>query len=90
MKVGTKSLKNRLSHYLRRVRAGETVTVTDRGASIAEIRAVAPAADREAAALGRLADEGLVSIGTGAVAAFTALRLKRGGRLSTAVLEDRE
>jgi prevent-host-death family protein len=30
-------LKARLSHYLRAVRGGETVTVTDRGAPVAEI-----------------------------------------------------
>lgn len=29
--VGTRELKNRLSEYLRRVKAGETITVTERG-----------------------------------------------------------
>jgi len=36
--VGTKELKNRLSHYLRLVRAGESVTVCDRGKAVAELR----------------------------------------------------
>jgi prevent-host-death family protein len=36
-------LKARLSHYLRVVRRGETVTVTDRGRPVAEIAPVAAA-----------------------------------------------
>jgi prevent-host-death family protein len=35
--VGIRELKNRLSDYLRTVRAGEPVLVTDRGQTIAEI-----------------------------------------------------
>ena len=35
--VGIKSLKNRLSEYLRAVAAGETVLVTDRGRVVAEL-----------------------------------------------------
>jgi prevent-host-death family protein len=35
--VGIRELKNRLSEYLRYVRAGEAVFVTDRGEVIAEI-----------------------------------------------------
>lgn len=89
MKVGTKSLKNHLSLYLRRVRAGETVTVTDRGVPVAELRGIAPAADRLSEALRQLEDEGLVTVGTGRPKRFAAIRLGRGVRLSTAVLTDR-
>ena len=35
--VGIKSLKNRLSEYIRLVRAGETVLVTDRDQVVAEL-----------------------------------------------------
>src|SRR5215472_9298465 len=35
--VGVRELKNRLSEYIRRVRAGEEVLVTDRGEVVAEI-----------------------------------------------------
>lgn len=35
--VGIRELKNRLSEYLREVRSGESVLVTDRGEVIAEI-----------------------------------------------------
>lgn len=36
--VGIRELKSRLSEYLRRVRAGEAILVTDRGRVVAEIR----------------------------------------------------
>ena len=35
--VGVRDLKNRLSEYLRRVRLGESVLVTDRGEVVAEL-----------------------------------------------------
>ena len=35
--VGVRELKNRLSEYLRHVRAGEAVLVTDRGEVVAEL-----------------------------------------------------
>jgi len=37
VEVGVRELKNSLSSYLRRIRAGETVLVTDRGAPVARI-----------------------------------------------------
>jgi antitoxin (DNA-binding transcriptional repressor) of toxin-antitoxin stability system len=43
--VGVKRLKARLSEYLRAVKRGEVVIVTDRGQVIAELRA--PRRDRE-------------------------------------------
>lgn len=36
-KVGLKTLKNKLSEYVRLAAAGETVVVTDRGRAVAEI-----------------------------------------------------
>ncbi len=36
--VGVKQLKSRLSEYLRLVRSGETILVTDRGEVVAELR----------------------------------------------------
>ena len=45
--VGIRELKNRLSEYLRLVRAGELVQVTDRGTVVAEIRAPGQAEDIE-------------------------------------------
>jgi len=35
--VGVRDLKNKLSEYLRRVRRGESILVTDRGEVVAEL-----------------------------------------------------
>ena len=59
--VGARELKNRLGSYLRQVRNGATIVVTDRGRPIAELRPLAPLAGSEAAALASLAAEGLVT-----------------------------
>ena len=45
--VGLRELKNRLSEYVRLVRAGEHVQVTDRGQVVAELLPPAAAADRQ-------------------------------------------
>lgn len=36
--IGIRELKNKLSHYVRLVAAGESVLVTDRGTVVAELR----------------------------------------------------
>jgi antitoxin (DNA-binding transcriptional repressor) of toxin-antitoxin stability system len=43
--VGVRELKNRLSEYLRLVRTGEEVLITDRGHVVAELRQPGPRAD---------------------------------------------
>jgi antitoxin (DNA-binding transcriptional repressor) of toxin-antitoxin stability system len=40
--VGVRELKNRLSEYLRLVRSGEEILVTDRGEVVAELRLPSP------------------------------------------------
>jgi antitoxin (DNA-binding transcriptional repressor) of toxin-antitoxin stability system len=40
--VGIRELKNRLSEYLRLVRSGEEILVTDRGEVVAELRQPSP------------------------------------------------
>jgi prevent-host-death family protein len=64
-RVGLRELKNRLSHYVRRARAGHPVQVTDRGEVVAElvppVRSV-PTADVQQR-LAELARRGLVRIG---------------------------
>jgi len=37
-RVGIRELKSKLSHYLERAEAGETIVVTDRGRAMVEIR----------------------------------------------------
>ena len=90
MNVGTKALKNRLSHYLRQVKDGEVVRVTDRGHVVAEIRAVEPTATSEHDLLAELEAAGLVTTGSAPFASFRGIRLRKGKRASSAILEDRE
>jgi prevent-host-death family protein len=45
--VGLRELKNRLAEYVRHVRAGESVRVTDRGQVVAELVPPAPARSRD-------------------------------------------
>jgi antitoxin (DNA-binding transcriptional repressor) of toxin-antitoxin stability system len=87
--VGTKQLKNRLSHYLRQVRAGQVVHVTDRGKVIAEIRAVEQAPLDDVECLRQMEASGLVSVGSGRFEPFKPVRLRGRVRASRAVLDDR-
>jgi len=62
-------LKNRLSHYLRRVQRGESILVCDRDRVIARIERVgahAPVPEQDAAWLTRLEQRGVLRRGTGA------------------------
>jgi prevent-host-death family protein len=63
--VGLRELKNRLSEYVREVRSGEAVLVTDRGEVVAEL--VPPRRSPEEkgipSALAALAREGRVTLG---------------------------
>lgn len=64
--VGIRELKNRLSEYVRLVRAGEEVLVTDRGEPVAELRQ--PTTGRDEAAypeLVRRARTGRIRLGAG-------------------------
>lgn len=43
VEVGVREVKNSLSRYLKRVRAGETVVATDRGSRSVEVEGLGPA-----------------------------------------------
>jgi prevent-host-death family protein len=87
--VGARELKTRLGTYLRQVRSGHTLVVTDRGEPVAELRPVASGTGIEAAleklrvmgAVTRAADKRL--------APFRPIEI-RGRSLAGAILEDRE
>jgi antitoxin (DNA-binding transcriptional repressor) of toxin-antitoxin stability system len=88
--IGTKELKNRLSHYLRLVRAGESVTVCDRGKAVAELRcAPAGASDDEDAVLRELSNQGVISPGRRRVTDFVPIVVRGRKRVSRLVIEDR-
>jgi antitoxin (DNA-binding transcriptional repressor) of toxin-antitoxin stability system len=64
--IGVRELKAHLSRYLRDVRAGEVILVTDRNEVVAELRAPGAAASGETEwerGLRRLADRGGLRIG---------------------------
>lgn len=84
--VGVRELKNSLSSYLDRVRAGETVTVSDRGRPIALIVPLGgPVGDtiRQLVRAGRLAWEGGKPRGSNRPPTL------RGRPVAEAVVEDR-
>ena len=91
--VGVRELKNRLSEYLRDVRAGERVLVTDRGEVVAEL-APPGQGGREPdvpAALLALARRGLATLGApGDPAVYPALPRRRRRKLTAAQLLDEE
>jgi antitoxin (DNA-binding transcriptional repressor) of toxin-antitoxin stability system len=63
--VGLRELKNGLSAYVRKVRAGESFLITDRGEVVAEINPPGQAASRDDVppGLAELARQGLVTLG---------------------------
>jgi antitoxin (DNA-binding transcriptional repressor) of toxin-antitoxin stability system len=89
--VGTRELKNRLSHYLRQVRRGESIYVTDRGEVVAELRAVArPVQSSEREILEALAASGDIALGTGKKRRdFKPIKPARKFSIAQLVLEDR-
>ena len=59
--VGARELKTRLGTYLRRVREGRRILVTDRGIAVAELRGVGAGSETREGRLRRLEAAGLVS-----------------------------
>jgi antitoxin (DNA-binding transcriptional repressor) of toxin-antitoxin stability system len=90
MKVGTKELKNRLSHYLRLVREGEHVQVTDHGTVVAEIRAARVAVSSDEACLQALEQEGIAMKGKKRLTDIVPVPGRSKKRLSEIVIEDRD
>ena len=87
--VGARELKTRLGTYLRRVRAGRTLIVTDRGEPVAELRPL-PSDNSLPSALLELSTKGTVTLPTrNGLPAFRPIR-SRGASVADAVGEDRE
>lgn len=88
--VGARDLKNRLGSYLRAVRAGTRIVVTERGQPVAELHAIAPPASVLDERLQRMAMEGLVTLPSRALAPLRLPRRIAAVTLSDAIIEDRQ
>ncbi|MGH9415806.1 MAG: type II toxin-antitoxin system Phd/YefM family antitoxin [Terriglobales bacterium] len=89
--VGARELKTRLGAYLRQVRQGRTLIITDRGEPIAELRPLPSAVDAEQEAMQRMAREGWFTPATrhGPLPKRPLIHL-RGKPISDTISEDRE
>lgn len=88
--VPVRELKNRLSAYLRRVKQGERLVVTERGKPVAEVSPVRAKRVSPDERLRQLAEAGEVRLATRKrVADFVPVRV-RGRAVSETLLEDRE
>jgi prevent-host-death family protein len=89
--VSVSQLKAKLSEHLRRVKAGEQVIVTDRGRAVA-VLAPPPKPVADEARLQRLADQGLIKIGTAVPKGFLARPVGEPAKRSIVelLLEERE
>ena len=87
--VGARELKVRLGTYLRRVRRGQRLVVTDRGQPVAELRPIGGKVGIDSA-LAELEARGVVvRPSRKKLTAFRPIE-SRGGDLSAAVVEDRD
>ena len=87
--VGARELKTRLGTYLRRVREGRTLVVTDRGEPVAELRPLQADASLPAVLL-KLSSKRTVTLPLRkSMASFRPIQ-SHGRALSDAVGEDRE
>ena len=90
--VGIRELKNSLSEYIRRIRAGETVLVTDRGEIVAELSAPGTSKSNTVPpGVVALARRGLATAGSAASPdLYPPLPRKRRGKLTATQLLDEE
>ena len=82
--AGIRELRNRLSHYLDRVRAGEELTITDRGRAIARITPVDAPRTYD-----RLVDEGLIRPAQQRTRSLPERRIASRGTVSDLVADQR-
>ena len=88
--VGAREFKTRLGTYLRQVREGRTVTITDRGRPVARVMPVDMSGQSIVARLERLRAEGVVTGTGGSLPRVAAAITGRGGLFSETLAHDRE
>ena len=88
--VGVRELKTRLGSYLREVRRGQTIVVTDRGEPVAELRPIVLGRSRSAAEIDKLVALGrLTRASKTRLAPFRPIK-RKGPPVSDAVVGNRE
>jgi prevent-host-death family protein len=87
--VGSRELKTRLGTYLRRVREGRTLLVTDRGEPVAELRPLQADASLSALLMKLSSKRAITLPLRKSMAAFSPIQ-SHGRALSDAVRKDRE
>ncbi len=87
-KVGTRELKSKLSEYLRRVKGGETILVTERGKPIGQIIPIKPTLQEK---MQNVVDAGLAEWNGKKVRPSKPAAINRGAKqISDLVVEDRD
>jgi prevent-host-death family protein len=90
-KVGSREFKNRLGRYLRAVRSGQTLLVTDRGKPVAKVSPPDQGSDPQltfAEILKKLEAEGKIRLPKRPLGRFRPVKIK-GKPASQTILEDR-
>ena len=90
-RVGARELKNRLGQYLKQVRRGQSLVITDRGRPIAQLNPVSENSGSETelmAILKTLETQGKLRLPTGPLRKFRPLP-GRGKSASQMIIEDR-
>lgn len=88
--VGARELKTRLGKYLRAVRGGATIVVSERGRPVAELRPLPTGVADVEARLDDLVTAGALTRGSGAPLPKLRPARVRGPSVSAALAEDRE
>ena len=89
-KIGARELKMRLGQYIRAVRGGETIVVTERGEAVAELRPLPRAETDLGARLGELATSGTLTRGSGEPLPVFRPVTVEGKPVSRTIVEERE
>jgi prevent-host-death family protein len=88
LRVGTRELKSRLSAYLRKVKSGQTITVTERGVAIGQIVPLKTSLEER---LQAMVQSGMAEWNGGRLPPYHPAAVNRGsGQVSDLVVDDRE
>jgi prevent-host-death family protein len=86
-KVGVRKLKENLNHYLKKVKSGERIVVTDRKKEVALLLPVERKTEEEKILM--LIRQGVVDWNGGKPTGMPSPLVSKGKRVSEAVIEDR-